>query len=62
MRVVFFNKKSETYDCFNCSHFHIDFVQLYRDYRIKCFVLYTENGIINIPCCDYELHKVDLIH
>ena len=61
MQVVFFNKNSETYDRFNCTHFHIDWVQLHRDYRVKCFVLYTEDKIVNIPCKDYELHKVDLI-
>ena len=59
MRVVFFDKKRETYEVVeNVTHMHVD---PYLDAkRNKVFVLYTEKGVVKfLPCRDFDLHKVD---
>ena len=58
MRVVFFDKKKETYEVVeNVTHMHVD--DLLYGKRRKVFALYTEDGIKTFPCCEYNLHKVD---
>ena len=58
MRVVFFDKKKETYEVVDkVSHMHIDPYWVKK--RKKVFVLYTEEGVKFFPCCEYDLHKVD---
>lgn len=58
MRIVFFDKKKETYKAIdNVSHMHIDYNFECR--RKKVFVLYTEKGVSFIPCCEFDLYKID---
>lgn len=55
MRVVFFDKKAETYeDVDKVTHLHTDFIN-----NRNVFVLYTEDGIKLMPCSYYRLHKID---
>lgn len=58
MRIVFFDKKNETYEAVDkVYHMHIDYN--FEGKRKKIFVLYTEEGIKFFPCCEYDLHKID---
>lgn len=58
MRVVFFDKKKETYEAIdNVSHMHADYNL--EGNRKKVFVLYTDEGIKIFPCCEYNFHKID---
>jgi hypothetical protein len=55
IRVVFFDKKKETYEVVNnVTHMHTDFLN-----RKNVFVLYTEEGIKLFPRSQYTLHKID---
>lgn len=58
MRVVFFDKKKETYEAIdNVSHMHLD--PYFEAKRKKIYVLYTDKGIKFFPCCEYDFYKVD---
>lgn len=55
MRIVFFDKKAETYKAIeNVTHMHIDYIK-----NRKCYVFYTEEGIKYLPYSGYDLHKID---
>lgn len=55
MRVVFFDKKAETYEAIeNVAHMHVDL-----SLRPQAYALYTDDGIKLLPLSKYRLHKVD---
>ena len=55
MRIVFFDKKKETYEVVeNATHMHMDYIK-----NKKCHVIYTEDGVKYFFCSDYSLHKID---
>lgn len=59
MRVVFFDKKKETYEVVeNATHMHVD---IYLEgKRNKVFVVYTESAEVKFfPSKHYDLHKID---
>lgn len=55
MRVVFFDKKAETYEAIeNVVHMHVDL-----NLRPQAYALYTDDGLKLYPLSYYRLHKVD---